>query len=110
MHRSIPEVTRRPESRDEDSRRRGLASGFPRWLAAVTEALPQGQPLPNLADLLQERCEKLLEQVCMPIQGGVSEPSMRISENRLTTVGQTADMMLAVIAGTKSAASFEADG
>jgi hypothetical protein len=44
--------------------------GFPRWLAAVTEALPQGQPLPNLADLLQERCEKLLEQVCMPIQGG----------------------------------------
>ncbi len=43
--------------------------GFPRWLAAVTEALPQGQPLPNLADLLQERCEKLLEQVCMPIQG-----------------------------------------
>jgi hypothetical protein len=44
--------------------------GFPRWLGAVTEALPQGQPLPNLADLLQERCEKLLEQVCMPIQGG----------------------------------------
>jgi hypothetical protein len=44
--------------------------GFPRWLGAVTEALPQGQPLPNLADLLQERCEKLLEQVCMPIQAG----------------------------------------
>jgi hypothetical protein len=44
--------------------------GFPRWLAAVTEALPDGQPLPNLADLLQERCEKLLEQVCMPVQGG----------------------------------------
>jgi hypothetical protein len=44
--------------------------GFPRWLAAVTEAQPQGQPLPNLADLLQERCEKLLEQVCMPVQGG----------------------------------------
>jgi len=44
--------------------------GFPRWLGAVTEALPNGQPLPNLADLLQERCEKLLEQVCMPIQGG----------------------------------------
>jgi len=37
---------------------------------AVTEALPQGQPLPNLADLLPERCEKLLEQVCMPIQAG----------------------------------------
>jgi hypothetical protein len=43
---------------------------FPRWLAAVTEALPEGQPLPNLADLIQEKCEKLLEQTCMPIQGG----------------------------------------
>jgi hypothetical protein len=43
--------------------------GFPRWLTAVTEALPEGQPLPNVADLLQERCEKLLEQVCMPVQG-----------------------------------------
>ncbi len=42
--------------------------GFPRWLAAVTEALPAGQPLPNLADFLQERCERLLEKVCMPIQ------------------------------------------
>jgi hypothetical protein len=41
--------------------------GFPRWLAALTESLPQGQPLPNLADFLQERCEKLLEQVCMPV-------------------------------------------
>jgi hypothetical protein len=43
--------------------------GFPRWLAAITEALPQGQPMPNVADLLQEKCEKLLEQVCMPVQG-----------------------------------------
>jgi hypothetical protein len=43
---------------------------FPRWLASVTEALPSGQPLPNLAELLQEKCEKLLEQVCMPVQGG----------------------------------------
>jgi hypothetical protein len=43
---------------------------FPRWMAALTEALPAGQPLPNLADVLQERCEKLLQQVCMPIQGG----------------------------------------
>jgi hypothetical protein len=43
---------------------------FPRWLSALTETLPSGQPLPNLADLLQERCEKLLEQVCMPVQGG----------------------------------------
>jgi hypothetical protein len=41
--------------------------GFPRWLAALTESLPEGQPLPNLADFLQERCEKLLEQVCMPV-------------------------------------------
>jgi hypothetical protein len=44
----------------------GILYGFPRWLAAVSEALPEGQPLPNVADLLQERCEKLLEQVCMP--------------------------------------------
>jgi hypothetical protein len=43
---------------------------FPRWLSALTETLPSGQPLPNLADLIQERCEKLLEQVCMPVQGG----------------------------------------
>lgn len=40
---------------------------FPRWLTAVGEAQPQGQPLPNLADFLQEHCEKLLEQVCMPL-------------------------------------------
>ena len=43
--------------------------GFPRFLAAIGEALPEGQPLPNLADLLQEKCEKLLEQVCLPVQG-----------------------------------------
>ena len=43
---------------------------FPRWLAGLAESLPEGQALPNLADLLQERCEKLLEQVCMPVQGG----------------------------------------
>jgi hypothetical protein len=42
--------------------------GFPRWLTAVSEALPEGQPLPNLADFLQEQCEKLLEQICMPVQ------------------------------------------
>ena len=42
--------------------------GFPRWLTAASEALPDGQPLPNLADLMQERCEKLLEQICMPVQ------------------------------------------
>jgi hypothetical protein len=42
---------------------------FPRILAAFTESLPEGQPLPNLADLVQEKCEKLLEQTCMPVQG-----------------------------------------
>jgi len=43
--------------------------GFPRFLACLTESLAQGQPLPNLADLLQEKCDRLLEQVCMPVQG-----------------------------------------
>ena len=42
---------------------------FPRWVAAMKESLPEGQPLPNLADLIQDHCEKLLEQVCMPVQG-----------------------------------------
>jgi hypothetical protein len=42
---------------------------FPRWLAAVRESLPEGAPLPNLADVLQEKCERLLPQVCMPVQG-----------------------------------------
>jgi hypothetical protein len=42
---------------------------FPRLLAGLTESLPEGQPLPNLADLLQEKCERMLEQVCMPTQG-----------------------------------------
>ena len=42
---------------------------FPRWLAAVRESLPEGTPVPNLADLIQEKAEKLLEQVCMPVQG-----------------------------------------
>ncbi len=42
---------------------------FPRWLAAMTEAMPAGQPLANLADLIQDHREKLLEQVCMPVQG-----------------------------------------
>ncbi len=44
--------------------------GFPRFLTCLTESLPQGAPLPNLAELLQEKCERLLEQVCMPVQGG----------------------------------------
>jgi hypothetical protein len=42
---------------------------FPRFLAVLSETLPAGQPLPNLADLIQDHCEKLLEQVCMPVQG-----------------------------------------
>jgi len=41
---------------------------FPRWLAVVRESLPEGMPLPNLAEVIQEKCEKLLEQVCMPMQ------------------------------------------
>jgi hypothetical protein len=44
-------------------------SALPRFVLSLTEALPEGQPLPNLADLLQDKCEKLLEQVCMPVQG-----------------------------------------
>ena len=45
-----------------------LLSSLPRWLNALAETLPAGSQLPNLADLLQERCERLLEQVCMPHQ------------------------------------------
>jgi hypothetical protein len=45
-----------------------LIAAFPRWLAAVRDALPQGQHLPALADIIQEKCERILEQVCMPIQ------------------------------------------
>jgi hypothetical protein len=46
-----------------------LIYSFPRWLSAIRESLPAGAPLPNLADLIQEQAEKLLEQVCMPVQG-----------------------------------------
>ncbi|NBY02286.1 MAG: hypothetical protein EBQ87_09955 [Planctomycetes bacterium] len=42
---------------------------FPRILASLAEGLVEGQPLPNLANLVQEKCEKLLEQICMPVQG-----------------------------------------
>lgn len=42
-------------------------AAFPRWLATVREGLPEGAPLPNLADLIQEKAERLLEQVCMPV-------------------------------------------
>ncbi|MBI2805324.1 MAG: hypothetical protein HYX68_10145 [Planctomycetes bacterium] len=40
---------------------------FPRWLATLSESLPPGHALPNLAEVIQENCEKLLEQVCMPV-------------------------------------------
>ena len=43
-----------------------LLESFPRWLAAVRESLPAGVPVPNLADIIQDKAEKLLEQVCMP--------------------------------------------
>lgn len=42
--------------------------GFARWLTVLGEGLPEGQTLPNLAEIIQEKCERLLEQVCMPIQ------------------------------------------
>ena len=45
------------------------ALSFPRWLSALGEALPEGRPLPNLADTMQDVAEKLLEQVCMPTTG-----------------------------------------
>lgn len=43
---------------------------FPRWLAALGESLTQGSPLPNLADLIQSKCEQLLTQICMPVHTG----------------------------------------
>jgi hypothetical protein len=42
---------------------------FPRIVSSLTESLTEGQPMPSLAELVQERCEKLLEQVCLPVQG-----------------------------------------
>ncbi|MBY0231837.1 MAG: hypothetical protein K2W96_21325, partial [Gemmataceae bacterium] len=42
---------------------------FPRLLSGLSEGLPEGQPLPSLAGLVQEKCEKLLQQVCLPVQG-----------------------------------------
>ncbi|MGL4555073.1 MAG: hypothetical protein ACRC33_28240 [Gemmataceae bacterium] len=40
---------------------------FPRIVSSLTESLAEGQPMPSLAEMVQERCEKLLEQVCLPI-------------------------------------------
>ncbi len=42
----------------------------PRFVSGLFESLPPGQVLPNQADLIQDRCEALLKQLCMPIQGG----------------------------------------
>jgi hypothetical protein len=42
---------------------------FPRIVSSLTESLPDGQPMPSLAGLVREKCEKLLEQVCLPVQG-----------------------------------------
>ncbi len=42
----------------------------PRIISSICESLPPGQAMPNEADLIQDRCEKLLRQVCMPLQGG----------------------------------------
>jgi hypothetical protein len=78
-----PTVTGKSKTLWQDAERRGKHArlepvsldgfaqlyAFPRWLAAVRESLPEGTPLPNLADVIQEKCDKLLEQVCMPVQG-----------------------------------------
>jgi hypothetical protein len=48
----------------------GFASlyAFPRWLAAVHDAQSSNEAAPALADFVQDRCQRLLEQLCMPIQ------------------------------------------
>ncbi|MSR80104.1 MAG: hypothetical protein EXS11_05190 [Gemmataceae bacterium] len=42
----------------------------PRFVSGLFESLPSGQIVPNQADLIQDRCESLLKQLCMPVQGG----------------------------------------
>lgn len=42
----------------------------PRFVSGLCESLPAGKPIPNQADLIQDRCEKLLKQLCMPVTGG----------------------------------------
>ena len=44
-----------------------LMSSFPRWLSAIREGLPDGTPLPNLADIIQDKAEGLLPRLCMPV-------------------------------------------
>lgn len=38
---------------------------FPRWLSAMNEA-GEAQPLPNLADFLQDHLQPLIQQLCLP--------------------------------------------
>ena len=38
---------------------------FPRWLSAVTES-QDSQPMPNLADFLQDHLQLLIQQLCLP--------------------------------------------
>lgn len=42
----------------------------PRFVSGLYESLPSGQIVQNQADLIQDRCESLLKQLCMPVQGG----------------------------------------
>lgn len=44
-----------------------LVASFPRWLAVIRDALGEGQPMPDLAPMIQDKCDRLLEQVCMPM-------------------------------------------
>lgn len=44
-----------------------MIASFPRWLAVIRDALPEGQPLPTLAGIIQDKCDRLLEQLCMPM-------------------------------------------
>lgn len=39
---------------------------FPRWMSALTEG-QNGQPLPNLADFLQDHLQPLVQQLCLPV-------------------------------------------
>lgn len=41
---------------------------FPRWLALLTETLPEEVPIPNLADFLQSQCDSLLRLLCLPTE------------------------------------------
>ena len=58
--------------------------GLPRWLAALTESLPAGQPPPNLGDLIQEHGDYLfagLVFLSLLVIGG------KFARRRLSTSG-----------------------